>query len=334
MERKEEARGNFARFIGARKEEVAFVGSESMGMNIIANAIKASVSGTKSDGMKAIANELEFPSSTLPWLNAGFGVDFLKAKKGKILRKDIVEKMRWNTYAVLTSHVQYSNGFKQDLGMLARMVKREGNPNGYSHIRSVVNATQSLGAMRFDLKDHRIDFMSYGAHKWLMAGYEIGALYVRKELIGEIRPTFFSQAGQKKTDQFDNKNIEYSNTASKFELGMPNLPAIFALNAGVDYVSRIGMNRVEKRLLGLTDYLIEELQSLGISITSPLEKKFRSSIVVFGARNGMEIVQRLEKKGINVSQRGEGVRVAPHIYNNEQDIDKLVLELRKMRVRY
>ena len=99
------------------------------------------------------------------------------------------------------------------------------------------------------------------------------------------------------------------------------------------YISRIGIRQIERRLLNLTDYLIEKLRNLDLVILSPIEeRKYKSQIIVFKPkRNPVNLVAELERKHkIVLSARGKGIRVSPHFYNNEDDIDKLISVLRKL----
>jgi len=325
----EQTRDLYAKFIGAdNREEIAFTHSTSEGMNIIAHML--------SDKGMVISNELEFPSSNLPWINKNpINIKFVRATDhNKILINDIVKMVDQNDKAaktVVTSHVQYSTGFRQDLEELGKLTKQKG-------LYFVVNPTQSLGALFFNVKDFGIDFMASNGHKWILSCFGIGTIYIKGKYLRDIenfKPSFFSQFGQKRRENFDsNMRINTSSTATKFELATPHFPNIIALNAAVRYISKIGIRHIEKRILNLTDYLIDNLQKMKLEILSPIEeRKYRSGIILFKARNKnpIDTVIELEQKSkIIVSARGNGIRVSTHFYNNEDDIDKLILGLRKV----
>jgi cysteine desulfurase / selenocysteine lyase len=325
----EETRGLYANFIGAdSREEIAFTHSTSEGMNIIAHLL--------SDKGIVISNELEFPSSNLPWLNNRNTNDikFVGARDGnKIMIEDIEKMIEDNgrtKKTVVTSHVQYSTGFRQNLEDLGKLTRQKG-------LYFVVNATQSVGALYFNVKDFGVDFMASNGHKWILSSFGIGAIYVKKKYLRnseKFKPPFFSQSGQKRRDNFSNNTkLEISNTATRFELGTPHFPNIIALNAAIKYISEIGINQIERRILNITDYLIDKLQDLNLEILSPIEeKKYRSGIIVFKPkeRKPLDVVIELEKKKIIVSARGNGIRVSPHFYNNEDDIDKLITALKRL----
>jgi selenocysteine lyase/cysteine desulfurase len=149
-----------------------------------------------------------------------------------------------------------------------------------------------------------------------------------------FEPVFFGQAGQKKKEDYSNNmKVDMSTDATKFEVGTPSFQNIFALNAALKYISRIGIHQIERRLLNLTDYLIEKLRNLGLQILSPIDdRKYRSQIILFKPkRNPVNLVAELERKHkIVLSARGKGIRVSPHFYNNEDDIDRLISVLRKI----
>jgi cysteine desulfurase / selenocysteine lyase len=312
-----QTRDIYAKFIHAHRDEVAFTHSTSEGMNIIAHMLSSKGS--------VILNELEFPSSTLPWLNRDADVTFVSSKKGKILKEDIANSINQNTRTVVVSHVQYSTGWRQDLAELGELTSKKG-------LYLVVNPTQSLGALYLNVRDFNIDFMASNGHKWILSSFGIGAIYIKKEYLKDLerfKPPFYSQLGQKQTEIFDNKKIDMSNTASRFELGSPHFSNILCLKSAIEYITKIGIEQIEKRILYLTEYLVEKLREFKVEIISPLEEeKGRSGIIVFKERNAQEIVRQLEIMRIMVSARGDGIRVSPHFYNNENDIDRLVSELK------
>jgi cysteine desulfurase / selenocysteine lyase len=324
----EQTRDLYAKFIGAdNREEIAFTHSTSEGMNIIAHML--------SDKGIVISNELEFPSSNLPWLNKNTdNIRFVKATDdNKILIKDIAKMVDQSskTKTVVISHVQYSTGFKQDLAELGKLTKQKG-------LYFVVNPTQSLGALYFNVKDFGIDFMASNGHKWILSSFGIGAIYIKRKYLRDVekfRPPFFSQFGQKQRENFDNNmKMNMSNTATRFELGTPHFQNIIALNAAIRYICKIGIRHIEERILNLTDYLINNLQNMNLQILSPIEeKKYRSGIILFKARKkkSTDIVRELEKKNrIIVSARGKGIRVSTHFYNNEEDVDRLIAGLKRI----
>ena len=131
----------------------------------------------------------------------------------------------------------------------------------------------------------------------------------------------------KHPEWMDNRRLEVKEDASRYEMGCPNFPGIFGLGAAIDYHSEIGVERIEERILALTDSLIKGLDARGFEIVSPREGRHRSGIVVFKVKDPESTCRALLKQGIYVSARGEGIRVAPHFYNTEGEIGTLLKKL-------
>jgi selenocysteine lyase/cysteine desulfurase len=146
---------------------------------------------------------------------------------------------------LVTSHVQYSTGFRQDLKKLGKITKQKG-------IYLVVNPTQSLGALYFSVNDFGIDFMASNGHKWPLSSFGVGTMYIRRKYLKDLekfKPFFFSQSGQKERESFHaNMNLNISTTATRFELGTPHIQNIVALNAALRYITKIGIRNIEKEL--------------------------------------------------------------------------------------
>ncbi len=310
LEKREAIREKFARFIHAEPAEVAFVHSTSEGMNLIADLISREGS--------VLTNTLEFPSSTVPWLYRKMPVRFLEPEEGKIPLGQI-KKNLGRTKIIVTSFVQYQNGFRQDLEALGKI-------KGNRYL--VVNATQAFGVLPLNVRQWKADFLCAASYKWFMAGHGGGIFYIKKEWIKKFKPSFAGWRSRTIEENFDNRSVDLREQASRSEYGCPTFPVIFALGASLDYLTRIGIDAIEQRVLELTDYAIERLSDLGLEIVTPLERKYRSGIVVFKMKDPEQVVKRLLKKKIFVSPRGSGIRIAPHFYNQFSEIDRLIQTLK------
>ncbi len=338
MDTVDQTRELYAEFIGASgPEEIAFTHSTSEGMNIVAHMISGK-------GI-VISNDLEYPSTNLPWINKNQeNIKFVNSRDGKKIRiedisytiennlKNIDNNNKGNVKTIVTSHVQFSTGFRQDLLNLGKLTNQR-------NLYFVVNSTQSLGALYLDVKEYNIDFMVSSGHKWLLSSFGIGGLYVKRDHLRDANvslPPFFSQSGQMVIDRYDlNTKMDLSPTATRFEIGSPSIQNIFALNAALKFISKIGIKKIESRIMELTDYLISKVECTEFEILSPIENRNdRSGIIIFRPKNKRdpsEIVTELEKKyNVIVSARGKGIRVSPHFYNNEEDIDRLIKAVKKI----
>lgn len=309
-----EVRQNVARLIGADEREIAFVPNTSYGMSFIAEMLKGRG--------RVITMKDEFPSSTIPWLNRGFNMTFLKPEEGKYPISCIKKQLTFGPKILVTSHVQFATGFKQDLVELGKLCRRES-------MQYVVNATQSAGAVEIDVKAANVDFLAFSGVKWMCAGEGFGALYISKKWHKLGWPVVGWMSAKEPMDM-DNRNLDFKNGASVLEGGAPLLPNIFVLGKAVDLMLKIGVSKVEERIRELTGLLIEKLQKLNVEFISPLEKEDRAGIVTIKTKDPNNIVKQLHKKGIIVSTRRGGLRISPHMYNNEADIERFVSEFKKM----
>ncbi len=309
LERKEEARRNVAQFINADPEEVAFVHSTSEGMNLIVDLLK-------SDG-EVMMSDMEFPASTVPWLHQTEKVHFLSSEDNKTLPKLFKEKWSSSIKTILSSYVQYATGFRQDLKALSEIAKER-------EAHFVVNCSQALGAFPIDVKAMGVDCMTGNSYKWMMAGYGGGVLYIRKGLLESKKPSFAGWRSVDDPDRYDNKNTVLNPNCSRFEYGGPSFPSYFSLGAACSYFDSIGKKEIQERILFLTDYLIEQAQKKNIPALSPIEPEYRSGIVILKVSDPEKAAITLFKEKIFSIPRGGGLRVAPHFYNNEKDIDRLL----------
>ena len=315
MKRRDEARQTVADFIGANPEEIAFISSTSHGMNLVAELL--------SEEGKVSLNESEFPSSTVPWLwrNAKvvWGSERFAEqtdKKAAVLPQAGSDPGDART--IVTSFVQYATGRRENIETL-------GKTKGDRFL--VVNATQGFGVLPIDVKKWNADFICTNSYKWMMAGYGGGILYIRKPLLEKFRPQGAGWRSMIGCDLMNNKNLEMKKAGERYEWGCPDFSAMFGFAAAIRYFSQIGIERIENRVLELTDYLIQELQNKKFKILSPLEKELRSGIVVFEMDQPVKTWQKLLSQGIYVSPRGGGIRVAPHFYNTEEEIDLFLKKL-------
>jgi cysteine desulfurase/selenocysteine lyase len=320
---RDNGKANFAKLINATDNEVALVQNTSTGLNIIANMLDYA------EGSNVVTTDLEYPSVIYPWKRKRLGVDirYVKNREGRIFLDDLEKAVDDKTVAVAISHVEYMNGFKFDLKAVSEIARKHG-------AYLIVDAIQSVGAMPVNVKRDDIDFLTASCYKWMLGPLGIGYMYVRKELIEKFEPPFIGWASVKPEvfetiDFWEIYDLRLSETASRFEVGSPSYVSMAGAAAALKLLLDAEMENVEKRILKLTDHLIETLSEQGIKFQTPLEPQYRSGIVNFLIDKPKETAEKLGKKGIIVSARSHGIRVSPHFYNTEEEIDKLVEETTK-----
>ena len=313
----------FAKLIGAKPEDIAFVENTSVGLNIAANVL------SYPPRSKIVTTDLEYPSVVYPWLRKSLGVKvrYVENVDGKILLEDVEKAVDDKTVAVAVSHVEYVNGFRHDLRALSEIAHEHG-----AYI--IVDAIQSAGAMQIDTKRDDLDFLTSACYKWLLSPPGAGYLYVKEELIEKFEPPFVGWASVKPEvfetiDFWDIWSLRLSETASRFEVGSPSFMSLVGATEALKMILNTGIENIEKRILKITDHLIDVLKDLGLELQTPEESAHRSGIVNFQINRPEEVAKKLKSKGIIVSARAHGIRVSPHFYNTEQEIDELVEEIKQ-----
>ena len=170
LEKREDVRRKVAAFINAEPDEIALTTNTSSGMNVIVDALETHG--------EVISCDLEFPVSTLPWMNRRIPVHLVKSVAGEVRIDDIRDAMNVRTGIICLSHVQYSNGLRMDLEEL-------GNAKGGHAL--VVNASQSAGVFEIDVKRMKIDALCATGHKWMLSGYGSGFVYLSRELMARSK---------------------------------------------------------------------------------------------------------------------------------------------------
>lgn len=313
----------FAKLINAETGEIAVVENTSVGMNIAANVLHPK------PGSKIVTTDLEYPSVVYPFLRKSLGVEveYVKNVKGKVLLEDVERVVDDKTAAVAISHVEYANGFRHDMRAISEIAHEHG-----AYV--IVDAIQSTGAVSVDVKRDNIDFLTASCYKWLLSPPGAGYLYVREELIQKFEPPFTGWASVKQeifntTDFWDIWKLELSETATRFEVGSPSYISLVGAREALKLLLSVGISNIERRILGLTDHLIDSIKDMNLDLQTPEEKACRSGIVNFRVENPQQVAEELGRKGIIVSARSNGIRVSPHFYNTEEEIDALTDEIRK-----
>jgi cysteine desulfurase / selenocysteine lyase len=312
----EQIREKIAAFVNAEPRSIAFTYSTSHGMNLIAGMLD------RCGDVLCPADE--FPSCTLPWLQQRYRVDFVSSReRGVIDLDDIRKSITANTRVLVTSFVQFATGFRQDLVALGRLCEER-------NLTFVVDATQGMGVFPIDVVNSGIDFLVFSGYKWAQAGYGVGGLYVAPRF---LNPTSFPVAGWwsvRDPEAVVNDRLDLKETAAALEVGCPHFAGIFALGAALTLFEEIGKPRIEERIHELTDRLHGRLDAERLNVASPLKREQRSGITIIEMRDAPDIVKRLAERKIIVSARGKGLRVSVHIFNNFDDIDRLIAALREV----
>ncbi|HYJ45322.1 MAG TPA: aminotransferase class V-fold PLP-dependent enzyme, partial [Pyrinomonadaceae bacterium] len=316
LEEREAVRRRVAEFINAEPDEIAFTTNTSQGINLIVDALEGRG--------EVITSELEFPVSTIPWLHRGTRVNFVPATAGEVRAEDFERAMNQRSAVICLSHVQYSNGFRVNLEEFGGLKKGRA---------FVVNASQSAGAFEIDVRRMQVDALCATGHKWMLAGYGSGFVYLSRRLLDETRPRAISWLSVEEPFEMRNRDIRLLAKASaRSEMGCPHFAGIFALGASVNYMAGVGRKNIEERVLDLNRYLTSRLREEGWPVLSPLrDERARSGETLVAVDNPKGVVSHLSSRHVAVTEKPQGIRVSTHFFNNEAEIEGLIEALNETR---
>ncbi len=312
LEKREAVRRQVAAFINAEPDEVGLTTNTSSGMNIIIDALE--------NHGEVISCDLEFPVSTLPWMNRRIPIHLVTSIEGQVNTERIRDAMNVRTGVICLSHVQFSNGFRSDLAEL-------GEAKGGHAL--VINAAQSAGAFAIDVKRMKIDALCATGHKWMLSGYGSGFVYLSRELMANSKPRAIGWLSLQHPFAMRNDEAHLRHdAAARAELGCPHYAGIFALGASVELLRTLGVENVEARVLDLNHYLTKQLNASGWQVLSPIaDERTRSAETLVFAENPAQLTAKLAQQKIIVTEKPNGIRVATDFFNNEDDIDQLIAAL-------
>jgi selenocysteine lyase/cysteine desulfurase len=256
-----------------------------------------------------LSDSLEFPTVTLPWVHRGASVSLVSPVDGELPPSAFAESFAPKSATVAVSHVQFSNGCRLDLDGLGAAKGRR---------RLVVCASQSAGALPIDVARSAVDALACSGHKWLCAGYGAGFVYIGRELL-ERRPRTIGWLSVANPFSFERLRYELLPSNRRVEMGCPSFGPIFALGAAVRFITGIGIERIEARVLALNTYLTDELERAGIEVRSP-GGCYRSGVTIAAVPDPPAAVAFLRARNVDVTEKVEGVRFATHFYNDERDV--------------
>ena len=312
-------KSNLAALINTTPDRIAFVTNTSEGLNILASGLDWK------SGDRILLNDSEFPANVVPFLNLkhlGVETDFVKSSNGKISVENIEAAITPRTKLLSISFVQFLSGFKADLVAIGKLCKRH-------NIIFCVDSIQGLGASPLDVQKAQIDFLSNGGNKWLMGLMGLGFIFITNELQERIQQSHAGWTSNK--EYFSNLfqyRIDFDNTARRFELGTQNFLAVAALEESTSLLLEVGIENIEQHLHSVTERIFSFADENGIEVLTPHDRSQRAGIVTLKHPRAKEIFQELNENRIVTALREGMLRIAPHFYNADEDIDVLFSILR------
>lgn len=273
-------------------------------------------------GEEVIINDLDFPSGATPWLqaNSPATVRLWRHRQGALLVEDLRELLRPTTRLVTVSLVSFYNGFLLDLPELVATVRQ------HSPALLAVDVTQALGRVPLDLAG--ADLIVSSTHKWILATHGGGLVGVPAARAAEW--TVPAGGWFNLQDAFGPERFERAVSrpgAAGFTPGMPNMPAVYAVRAALDYIRQIGVAAIDQAARPLALRCLDELQKMPVELLTPHDPDHLAGIIAFRHPKGEEIARHVRLNNIHVMAHAGRLRVALHGYNTEEDVDAFLRAL-------
>jgi selenocysteine lyase/cysteine desulfurase len=313
MEEVHYAKIEFAKIINADPGDIAIGTSVSELTSAVASSLPLNV------GRKKIAvTDAEFPTVGLVWQaqqKYGFKVQFIPVKKGMIEFNDYDRCVDETTMIACICDTYYYNGFRQDLARIIPKIHDKG-------ALVYVDAYQGLGTHPVDVKALDIDFLASGNLKYLLGVAGVAFLYIKKELVEYLRPSFTGWFGQETPFAFDIHNFVYAEGARRFDNGTPPIIPAYIARAGMRIINTVGVENIHQWTNVLSEHCIKGALARGLEVASPTDLSVKSpntAIRVPGDSHDFELA--LRRENVIASARSDVVRIAAHFFTTLQDID-------------
>jgi len=322
VERMEAARAAFAGLVNADSSEIAVTTSASAGVSTLASALN--FTGERN---KIVVSDFEFPTVAQIWHAQearGAKVVHVAAAGNSIPLSRFADAIDEHTAIVSITHVCFRNGAKLDIPAIVELAHSKG-------ALVLLDSYQALGTMPIDVKKLNVDFLVGGVLKYLLASAGLAYLYVRKELLSTLNPTtagWFSQANIFAMDIYHNTP---SPSARRFESGTPPVPNTYAAVAGIKLVQSVGVENIERKIADLTGAIKEGVMQRGFNLASPVDPAKHGAMITVRSHKVDLLVKWLERDGIITSSRDNNLRISPHFYNDQHDVDCLIDALSKYK---
>ncbi len=315
-----EIRKRIRRFVGGNDAGgVALLRNTGDGANVVARGLDWQ------PGDEIVISDNEFGANAMPWLalrELGVVVRFVRTPRERMTPDVLRREMTSRTRLVAVSWVGFLDGYRHDLAALAEVAHA-------GDAWFCVDGIQALGAFPLDADGLGIDAFYAGGAKWLLAIPGVSFLYVAPRLFERLAVRWRGWRDVADIWNFLDYDQPLAPDGSRFEGGTPNFIGAVAMKNSMDVIDEAGVPRIAEHVLGLTDALVDGLQTLGAQIASERGPGVSSGIVTFALPgvDPVELGRRLGQAGVVTTFRATGIRVSPHGYNTRGDIDAILAEI-------
>ncbi len=306
------------RLINAAPDSIALTRSTAHGMSLLAGGL------AWRPGDNVVGAMGEYPANVYPWMAlAADGVELRQATPtdGRISVESVLNLMDERTRVVALSHVEFWNGFRVDVEAIGAECRSRG-------IIFAVDVMQSVGALRVDTERMPIDFCAAGAGKWLMGPPGIGFCFCKPALLERIQPVVVGVGSVVGFDRYFDYDLNLAPTARRFEESVVSLLDTAAFGAALELLLEVGPELIEQRVLGLARRLGEGLAGGGFEMVEPWPRTPRESSGIVSFRkpgvDALALLRDLTAADVIARIHRDFVRLSPHFYNTDEEVDRVL----------
>lgn len=320
LESSADLRASFARLIAADPGCIAITDNTSRAANIAVRVLASR------KGRNVVVESGIYPASLYPWYVRGdHEIRLVKTDGVQDAAGALAERVDDDTVAICVTHVAPFTGRRHDLSALGALAHRHG-------AALLVDASQSAGVVPIDVERDGVDMLVTTAMKWLMGPPGIGFVYMAPSILAEAPLLDFSYLGLE--EQFGPWPLDalpvVSRDARRYELGLPNLPGVFAAKAGIDLLLEVGIDKIFGRIQELVTRCLDGLAEEGGEgeVLTPRDTAQRAGVIALRHPRPEHVFERCREVGVDIGLIGDpgigDVRIDPHAFNNEDDIDRFL----------
>lgn len=277
---------------------------------------------------KLVTEGLNFPSNDYVY----YGLERQGARICRVASRDgmtlplelLLDAIDEQTQLVSVSHVAFRSSFVHDIAAITRRAHEVG-------ALIIADLYQSAGILPVDVRALGLDFATGGSVKWLCGGPGAGYLYVRADLRNQLQPAATGWMAHRHPFEFEPGPIDFADDMFRFLNGSPNIPGLYSARSGYEIINRIGVEAIRAKSLRQTQRLIELAEEAGFAVRSCRDADSRGGVVVVDVPNGKQVTAELTRREVLVDYRsGAGIRIAPHFYTREDELDRVIDEIRSI----
>ena len=237
---------------------------------------------------------------------------------------DLLAAIDEETLLVPVSHVIFLSSYIQDLKAIVERAHSVG-------AMVMADIYQSAGTVPINVRELNLDFATGGSVKWLCGGPGAGYLYVRRDLVSKLQPMMTGWMAHSHPFNFEGGPIEYADNMYRFLNGSPNIPGLFAARSGYEIINEVGVDRIREKSIRQTSRLVELAREAGFRVNAPTNPAERGGTVAIEVPDGQAVTKELLRRDFLVDYRPRaGIRVAPHFYTKDEELDLIVAEIKKI----